>query len=121
MCQTENPKRKDRREMEKTTRCQLDCAAATLLLEANVCDDKRVLLEIQGADVHAKDVVYHNSCYKVYASLRRLKLLMKKQLDAETTDSPHNQAFMSLSSLCSTYKITLMKLVCQPTGTAHMP
>ena len=31
MCQTEKRKRKDRRKMEKTTRCQLDCAAATLL------------------------------------------------------------------------------------------
>ena len=63
---------------------------------------------------------------------------MKKQWDAETTDSPHKQAFerlaqdvekdileemhnvMSLSSLCSTNKITLTKLVCLPTGTAHM-
>ena len=74
------------------------------------------------ADVHAKDVVYHNSCYKDYTSLKRLELLMKKQLDAETMDSPHKQAFerlaqdvekdilreipnvMSLSSLCSTYQ-----------------
>ena len=122
MCQTEKRKRKDRRKMEKTTRCQLDFAAATFLHAANVRDDKRVLLEIQGTDVHAKDVVYHNSCYKDYTSPRRLELLIKKQLDAETTDSPHKQAFerlaqdvekdilgeilsvMCLSSICSTYK-----------------
>ena len=122
MCQTEKRKRKDRRKMEKTTRCQLDCAAATLLHASNDRNDKRVLLEIQGADVHANDVVYHNSCYKNYTSPRRLELLMKKQSDAETTDSPHKHAFerlaqdvekdiqgeisnvTSLSSLCSTYK-----------------
>ena len=54
-CQTEKPKHKDRRKMEKMTRCQLDCAAARLLHAANVRDDKRVLLEIQGADQGRRD------------------------------------------------------------------
>ena len=78
-CQEEKQKRKDRRKTDKTTGCQLDCASDTLLHAANVRDDKRVLLEIQEADVHAKDVVYHNSCYKECTSPRRLELLMKKQ------------------------------------------
>ena len=60
---------------------------------ANDRDGKRVLVEIQSADVHAKDVVYHNSCYNNYTSPKRLELLMKKQLDAETTESSHKQAF----------------------------
>ena len=59
-----------------------------------------VLLEIEQADLHAKDVLYHTSCCKAYTSQRALELLLKKEeADEESFYRPHAKAFQTLVKL----------------------
>jgi hypothetical protein len=101
-----------------------------LLNAARIRQDERLLLKIENADLHAKDVLYHPSCYRDYTSPRQLDLLAKKELFREedsSEGSPQQRAFerlvkdvdekllgdttsvMSLSELCTLYKAYLQK------------
>ena len=54
-------------------------------------------MEIEQADLHAKDVLYPTSCYKAYTSQRALEVLLKKEeADEESVGSPHAKAFQKL-------------------------
>ena len=84
-----------------------------------------ILLEIENADLHAKDILYHPSCYKNYTSPRYLELLIKKEIEEEEEKernangpSPHEQAFLRLAKeveekvLCDTSSVTSLSDLC---------
>ena len=56
----------------------------------------KVLIEIEGADLHAKDVLYHPSCYKWYTSTSDLERCAAKHVKNEPKDGPHHRVFMKL-------------------------
>ena len=133
-CQQEKrPKGKARRRPENLYRCTWDCTPDTLRHAARIRQDKRVLLEIDQGDLHAKDILYHRSCYKQYTSRQNLKLVCERKTrvgddcsspdtsSSPETSSPHERAFarlawmiddwiekdtnclMKLTSLCTKY------------------
>ena len=77
--QAEKRDKKNKRLLERTYRCTWSCTPGTLINAARVRRDERILLEVEQADLHAKDVIYHPSCYKDYTSQRALELLLKKE------------------------------------------
>ena len=97
LCQSEKKQLKNRRLLEKPLRCTLDSAARTLINAARSRSDVRVLLKIENSDLHAKDILYHSTCYRNYTSPRELELLLQKELDTEDRRSPHQVAFEKLA------------------------
>ena len=96
-CQSEKRQRKNRRLTEKLIRCTWHCTPSTLVRAARIRQDERVLLEIEDSDLHAKDVLYHASCYKDFTCPRQLDLLLQKELESEVdVDSPQKRAFSKL-------------------------
>ena len=79
ICQAEKRDKTNMRLLERTYRCTWSCTRGTLINAARVRRDERILLEVEQADLHAKDVIYHPSCYKDYTSQRALELLLKKE------------------------------------------
>ena len=83
-------------------RCTWECTPFSLLNAARVWKDERVLMEIEhGAYLHAKDILYHSSCYKAYTSPRQLHGLARKEVEGEDTEteteSPYARAFKKLA------------------------
>ena len=56
--------------MEKTTVANLIVLQLHFSMQQIIATPKKVLYKIQSADVHAKGVVYHNSCYKIINHLK---------------------------------------------------
>ena len=118
ICQDDKRQRKNRRVLESLHRCTWDRTPGTFLNAARVRNDERVLLEIDGADLHAKDVLYHPSCYKDYTSTRALELLAKKQVREEGEESPQWRAFLRLARdveetvLLDTSSVTNLSSLC---------
>ena len=100
ICQDDKRQRKNRRLLETLHRCTWDRTPATFLNAARVRNDERVLLEIDGADLHAKDVLYHPSCYKDYTSTRALELLAKKQVRQEGGGEPAVESISEIGEGC---------------------
>ena len=63
---------KKQRKGEELIRCTWECTLITLVNAACIRQDQRVLLEAKHADLHAKDVQYHSSCYKKFTHPKQL-------------------------------------------------
>ena len=113
-------KAENRRMVEPPHRCTWERTPATFLNAARIRNDERVLLEIEGADLHAKDVLYHASCYKKYTSTRTIGRLANKRVAEETDDSlsPQRRAFLRLvkdvekTVLLNTSSVTNLSQLC---------
>ena len=100
-CQAEKKQRKDRRLVEKLVRCTSFGTPETLLNAAFARQDDGVLLEIMDADVHAKGIMYHTSCYKIYTCPRQLALLSNSEnkVELEMEDTQQQRAFFKLAEI----------------------
>ena len=65
-------RKKNKRKREELIRCTWECMLFTLVNEARIRQDQRVLLEAEHADLHAKDVQYHSSCYTKFTCPKQL-------------------------------------------------
>lgn len=107
-CQAPKRLKKNRRLFESLCRCTWDFTPQRNA--AYVRQDEAVLLEVKHTDLHAKDVMYHMSCYKNYTCPRHLGLLSQRQVamedqnddqsvasQADPASHPHNTAFQRLA------------------------
>ena len=69
---SEKSQKKSKRKREELIRCTWECTLFTLVNAARIRQDQRVLLEAEHADLHAKDVQYHSSCYKKFTCPKQL-------------------------------------------------
>ena len=83
ICQEDKRDGRDRRRLEKLTRCEGDSTPGKLLNAAQIRRHDRILLEIDQQDLWAKDILYHVLCYKVFTSPRALHLIMEKEMAEE--------------------------------------
>ena len=75
---SEKSQKKNKRKREEQIRCTWECTLLTLVNAARIRQDQRVLLEAEHADLHAKDVQYHSSCYKKIHVPQAAELACKK-------------------------------------------
>ena len=80
-CQAPKRLKKNRRLFESLCRCTWDFTPQRNA--AYVRQDEAVLLEVKHTDLHARDVMYHMSCYKNYTCPRHLGLLSQRQVAME--------------------------------------
>ena len=83
ICQEDKRDSRNRRKLEKLTRCEGDSTPVTLLNAAQIRGDERVLLEIDQQDLWAKDVLYHTSCYKRFTSPSSLRVIVESEVAKE--------------------------------------
>ena len=97
ICQKEkfrNTRRKGTRCRETLTLNMTDCGSASLLKAAQIRDDRRLLLQIQGQDTIAIEIKYHKSCYKEYVRPGTLARLEEKNCEKEDlSNDSYSRAF----------------------------
>ena len=72
VCKSKKADRRNRRVPEKLTQCVTFEAAAVLQNTARIRGDKKVLLEVEGNDLIAKEVCYHRLSYSSSTLIKRL-------------------------------------------------
>ena len=97
ICQKEkfrNTRGKGTRCRETLTLNMTDCGSASLLKAAQIRDDRRLLLQIQGQDTIAIEIKYHKSCYKEYVRPETLARLEEKNCEKEDlSNDSYSRAF----------------------------
>ena len=91
-CQSEKRDRRNRRIYEKLVRCEGESTPITLVNSAEIRGDERILLEIQGQDLWAKDVLYHRSCYQSFTSPRAFQIIADRAVEDKDDLQPFTDA-----------------------------
>ena len=98
-CQQKKKKVKGTR--QSLSNCMTFAASEAIYRAACIREDERVLLEVGHgqADLIAKEIRYHRSCYSVYTNQNSLDEILEKNMDAEgkgLAGKAHEKAFSSL-------------------------
>ena len=79
-CQADKTRKKDMMPCEALRGCTWEETPATFVCAARQRNDKRILIEIEGTDLNAKDVLYPPLCFKNYTASRTLQLLAEQRV-----------------------------------------
>ena len=83
-----------------------------LLNAAKIWGDERVLREVEGCDVIAKEVLYHKSCYGSFTHKKALAQLTAAAVETENVCPVDGQAYLTAFDLLVKYIYFWLQQVC---------
>ena len=115
MCQKDKTKREQSREARTREPLSLNISefgSAALIRAAQIRNDSRLLLHIEGKDTIAMDIKYHRSCYKNYVRPKQLaKLEEQNCLEEDERSESYNNAFIKVKEFVGEDVFTAVKAI----------